>query len=202
MTQANTDLALIERSSNFSLTLLDNEEKYADPGSPYGIHASVLRPLLARADACWVYGIGMESALWQAARDMLTPARGKFRVDTGGASGDPVTGREVFWNARGGKRGTIAFTIPLADFPFEVLSACLKADVMDNYRAGHTPAAVKFAQQAIGAGTHIAVCLPRNNGIEWMDLFAPKPLVFELYARARAECKDAQAGAGRNGPPR
>jgi hypothetical protein len=190
MTQADADIALIERSSHFSLTLLDNEEKYADPGTPYGIHASVLRPLLARADACWVYGIGMESALWQAARDMLTPARGKFRVDTrGGASADPVTGREVFWNARGGKRGTIVMTLPLADFPAGVFSACLHAGVMDNYRAGHTPAAVKFAQQAISGGTHIAVCLPRNNGIEWMDLFAPKPLVFELYARARAACK-------------
>jgi hypothetical protein len=28
-------------------------------------------------------------------------------------------------------------------------------------------------------------CLPRNNGIEWAEVFAPKPQVFDLYALAK-----------------
>ena len=189
MTQTNSDLALIQRSSNFCLALLDNEQKYADPHSAYGIHTSVLRPLLARADGCWAYGIDSGSEVGQAARGILTPYKGKHRVEM---AGDPVSGHELFWNARGGKRGSIVITVPLADFPVAVFRACLGVHVMDNYRAGHTPAAVKFAQQTIAGGTHIAVCLPRNNGIEWAELFAPQPMVFELYAQARAAC-----GAGR-----
>jgi hypothetical protein len=187
MTQADPNLALIERSSNFTLSLLSRDEAYADPHTSHRIHATVLRPLLARADACWAYGIDKESEAWRAAQDILTPEKGKFRVELRAApGGDPVSGREYFWNASGGKRGTIVITLPLADFPADVFAACREVWSFDNYRAGHSPAAVKFAQASIAAGTHVAVCLPRNNGIQWAELFAPKPQVFALYAQARA----------------
>jgi hypothetical protein len=176
------DRQLIERSSNFTISLLSRDEAWGDPNSPRRVHQTVLQPLLAVAEECWAYGIEKGSAVWKSAADILTPEKGKFRVKT---TGDPVTGRELFWNASGGKRGTIAVVVPLALFkPEQTFAACRGAWVFENYRSGHTPAAVKLAQARIESQDQLVFCLPRNNGIEWIEVFASNPQVFDLYAQA------------------
>ena len=175
---------VIERSSNFTVRLLSREENREDEHTSHRVHATVLRPLLAIAEECWAYGIEKDSEVWRCALGILSPARGRYKVDT---AGDPVTGREFFWNAHGGKRGTIVMVVPIAKFrPEETFKECREAWVFDNYRSGHSLAALKYATSKLEARSHIVFCLPRNNGIEWAEVFAPKPLVFELYAQAVA----------------
>jgi len=176
------DQQLIERSSNFTISLLSREQAWGDATASHQVHKTVLLPLLGMAEECWAYGLVKGSQVWRSAADILTPERGKFRVNV---SGDPVTGRELFWNASGGKRGTIVMVAPLARFnPEAIFSACRGAWIFENYRSGHTPAAVKLAQSRLESQRHIVFCLPRNNGIEWIEVFAPKPQVFDLYSLA------------------
>ena len=180
------DRELLGRSSNFTISLLSREQAWGDAAASHQVHKTVLLPLLEVADECWAYGAPNESEVWQSAADILVPARGKHRIRT---SGDPVTGRELFWNASGGRRGTVVIVVPLAKFePERIFAACRGAWIFGNYRAGHTPAAVKFAQLRLESKKHVVFCLPRNNGIEWAEVFAPKPQVFDLYALA---CKTA-----------
>lgn len=177
---------LIERSSNFNLSLLTPEERWNDEYKSHKVHKTVLKPILAIADKCWAYGIENDSEALSVASSILHREKGKFRVNI---SGDPITGKEFFWNAHTGKRGTITITVPIERFnPHEIFKACRNVSVVVNYRSGHNSAAINFAHQTLKLNTHIVFCLPRNNGIEWMDVFAPKPLVFELFSKAQVLC--------------
>jgi hypothetical protein len=184
-------LALIERSSNFTIALLSRKERWENEGRHFSVHDTVLRPLLAMADECWAYGVQENSEVFLAAKTILSKEGRRHRVLL---VGDPVTGHELFWNAYGGKRGTIAISIPAEKFDADkVFPHCLRTIVVTNYRAGHNPAAISYAQRKIDDGTHVVVCLPRNNGMEWAEIFAPKPLVFSLFAKAQALCSDGGA---------
>ncbi|UXH77575.1 hypothetical protein [Roseateles amylovorans] len=188
-----SDRALVARSSNFTIRLLTSEAKWEGGlDATHAVHRTVLRPLLAMADGCWAYGIDKDGPLWKRSADILQPDRGKFRIDL---SCDPVSGRESLWNASGGKRGTIVITVPVERFDGAALFPhCLEAWVFDNPRAGHTPGALSFTSKRLAEGRHVIVCLPRNNGIEWAEVFAPQPLVFDLYAEALAATASAARG--------
>ncbi|BEU94436.1 hypothetical protein ACDW_01410 [Acidovorax sp. DW039] len=176
------DLALIERSSNFSVGLLSREEKWSDERTHHAMHDTVLLPLLAAADECWAYGLDEQSEVFEAARTILHKEGRRHRV---ALHGDPIAGRELFWNAYGGKRGTIAIAIPVEKFNAATLFAhCRSSFVVTNYRSGHSAGAISYAQRKIQDRGHIVCCLPRNNGSEWMEVFAPQPLVFELFKTA------------------
>ncbi len=184
------DIHLIERSSNFTVRLLSRDEGWGDERTHHTAHDLVLRPILSVAEECWAYGIDPDSAPFEAARTILRKEGRRYKV---GLSGDPVTGHELFWNARGGKRGTIAIAVELSRLDVEaVFQHCREAFVFNNYRSGHNTAAITYAQRKIEGKTHLVFCLPRNNGFEWMEVFAPQPVIFSLYAKALELCDGAE----------
>jgi hypothetical protein len=172
-------------SSNFTVSLLTHDELFADPHTSHRVHKTVLLLLISISDGCWVYGKIDDSETWQSVSDILVPQRGKFKVRT---TGDPISDREVFWNAHSGRRGTIVISVPIDKFSPEIFRNCKAAWVSNNFRAGHTPAAISFAKRAIEDQSHIIFCLPRNNGIEWMTVFPPIHLAQEFYNCAKATC--------------
>lgn len=186
MSYGDSPLDLIERSSNFTLSLLSYKEKYQDPHSTFKVHQTVIAPLLKVAEECWVYGIDRKSEVWEVASSILQPMKGKYKIDI---SSDPITGKEYFWNASAGKRGTIVIIVPIEKFlKINIFKHCREAWVFDNYRSGHTTSAINLAKKMIETKRSIVFCLPRNNGIEWMEVFTGKPLVFDLYKKALKEC--------------
>jgi hypothetical protein len=190
MTYSSDDIALVERSSNFTAGLLSSDEKWADESAHHAIHDSVLRPLLSVADECWAYGVEENSKVFKSAKAILTKEGRRHKVSL---IGDPVTGHELFWNAHGGKRGTIVISVPSEKFDAPaIFPNCRRSFVFTNYRAGHSPGAITYAQRKIQNQTHVVFCLPRNNGLEWMEIFAPKPLVFELFSIAGKLCRESK----------
>lgn len=148
-------------------------------------HAAVLRPILARADDCFVYGIEPGSRIHAASSGVLRPDRGRHRIDL---TGDAVTGHERLWNAYGGERGSIVILTGPDEFPAEqVFPHCNVPHILENYRSAHTPSAVRVARQHAARGG-VAVGLPRNNGIEWMDVFAAPEVALALFRRALRLC--------------
>lgn len=182
--------ALVERSSCFSVLLLSRDQKWSDEGTHHTIHDSVLRPLLSIANECWAYGMDESSETFLAARAILHKEGRRHRVLL---SGDPVTGYERFWNAHGGKRGSIALAVPFESLqPDAIFTHCRRCFLLTNYRAAHSSAAISYAQRKVQDQRHLVICLPRNNGLEWLDVFAPKPLAFSLFTKARVLCHETE----------
>lgn len=153
-----------------------------DPHLALAEHDSILRPLLARADACLAYDLKEGSEALAAVADIASRERGRYRIDL---SGDPVSGREYFWNASAGKRGSIAIMVPKNKYePREIFSHCVGFGVMGNPSIAHTPSAFRFAQQRASAGEQIVFCLTKNNGFEWIDVFAKKGQAGTLFEEA------------------
>ncbi len=178
-------LDALDRTSSFTAVLLSWKQNWEDESAPRTVHETVLRPLLAAADECWAYGLRPESKALAAA-PIRGMTRSRHELDL---SGDPIRGHEFFWNAHGGKRGSVVISIPADRLDAKAVFAnCLEAIVVGNPGAGHSPAALAYAKRRIHEGSHIVACLPRNNGIQWMDIFAPKPLLFSLYATAAEAC--------------
>ena len=184
------DIDLIERSSNFTVRLLSSDESWSDERTHHAAHDSVLLPILFVAEECWAYGIDPNSTVFEAAGTLLHKEGRRYKVEI---SGDSVTNHELFWNAHGGKRGTITIAVPLNRFDATtIFQHCRNAFVFSNYRSGHNTAAITYAQRKIRDQAHLVFCLSGNNGFEWMDVFAPKPSVFSLYAKALELCRAAE----------
>jgi hypothetical protein len=176
------DRDLVARHSTFSVSLVAHS-RYRE-GAKMPAHERVLRPLLDTATECWVYGMPRSGDVARAAAGLLEPERGKHRVRLGG---DVLTGRELFWNAQGGRRGTIVILTPRGNFDAErIFRGGLETFVFTNFRSAHTPAAIRFARERACAEDLVAVCLPRNNGIEWMDIHVRPAIAVELFDVARA----------------
>jgi len=145
-------------------------------------HDKVLRPLLKMAEECYVYGISSDSRINAQSSSILSAVRGKHQISL---DGDPITGHELLWNANGGERGSIVILIPEDRFDAqELLCGCHAIGMMSNFRSGHTPAAIRFARDRTRDEPMIAACLPRNNGIQWMDIFASPKLAERLWSAA------------------
>ena len=172
----------ISRAGVFSIGMVTrNCEFRLDESLPS--HAKILRPLLAVTKGCWVYDLKPRGPVYKTAAELLESEKGRFRVRL---DGDPVSGRELFWNADSGRRGTIVMLIPVEKFPAGVVfRRCHGLWAFGNFLAAHTPAAARFARSQTANGKFIAACLPRNNGIEWLDLFMQPRLALKLFDQAR-----------------
>lgn len=155
--------------------LLTPDERRMDERAVHLAHAQFLRPLLAVAANCWVYGLVEGSDVSNSAGDIVTFEKGKHRV---ALHGDPVTGRELFWNATGSKRGSIVVAAPIKDLdPGLILRASKSVGHASNFRSGHTPAGINLAKKLAKSGIQAAFCFPRSNGIEWVDIFADEKFI-------------------------
>lgn len=176
----------VAQTGTFSMGLVSGRQWYYDEKSKLPVHEKVLRPLLEAASECWAYGLTERSAVFKAAKGILTRVKGKYRV---ALEGDPISGHELFWNAQGGQRGTIVILIPRAKFDAKrIFSHCKDVWSFDNFLTGHSPAAIRFARESVIASDSVAVCLPRNNGIEWMDVYVNPKRVQKLYDIAIKVC--------------
>ncbi|MBL9166250.1 MAG: hypothetical protein JNN07_00755 [Verrucomicrobiales bacterium] len=143
------------------------------------VHEEVLRPILASAEECLVYGISEDSRIFQASSSILQRDKGRHRLVL---SGDPICGHELLWNAHGGERGSIVILMdPRALDAQRIFPHCYFPYVYANPGACHTPAALRLARKAIHHTRKVALVLPRNNGIEWMEVFAPSEMAVELF---------------------
>jgi hypothetical protein len=170
----------VEATCRFVVKLTpENVRWHYDIFSRLPAHDSVLRPILARAKNCFVYGIKPDSRVYHASAPILQPDKRRHRILL---SGDPISGHELLWNAHGGERGSIVIIIDRqALCAEEVFSHCYFPHVCNNTGAGHTPSAIRLARQTILQPDALALLLPRNNGMEWMDVFASSRLAVELF---------------------
>jgi len=172
----------IARTGVFTIGMIPRNREF-QPEECLPSHTKILRPLLANATECWVYDLKPRGPVYKSAAAILEPEKGRFRVRL---EGDPVSGRELFWNADSGRRGTIVILVPADRFPAEkIFRACNGIWAFNNFLTGHTLAAARFARSQAAGSEFIAACLPRNNGIEWMDVFAEPKLALELFNLAR-----------------
>jgi hypothetical protein len=180
----NECLEIVRQAGVFTVGLVSRHHAYFEPDQKLPAHRNVLLPLLRVAEECWVYDVRKSSKAFRLASEILTPSKGKYRIDI---SGDPVTTRERFWNVHSGERGTIVIVVPLKLLNAKrIFSACYGAWVFGNFLAGHTPAAARFARARAASGEFVSLCLPRNNGIEWMDVFARPTDAERLFKTARS----------------
>jgi hypothetical protein len=129
-----------------------------------------------------IYGIKEESRIYKASSSILNPDKGRHRIVL---SGDPISGHELLWNAHGGERGSIVIITERAALCAEqIFSHCYFPHVCDNTGSGHTPSALKLARQAIKQPDVVVVILPRNSGMEYMDVFASPQNAVELFQLA------------------
>lgn len=147
-------------------------------------HETVLRPLLSSCSEAWAYEIKEPSPVFAVAKNILHRERGKFRIDL---SGDPIRGHELFWNASGGQRGSIALVIPAAVFPAELLySNCQQAFILGNSTVPHTPGALRFARAKVAGGDTVCCLLSRTNGLEWISVFASPDALESMLLQAQS----------------
>lgn len=147
-------------------------------------HETVLRPILQAATEAWAYELPEGSEVLQSAGALVTKKQGKFSIDL---TAEPIRGHELFWNASGGKRGSIVIVLPRAGFPArEVFPHCHKVQVIGNPSAAHTPSALRFARAKLSDGRNWVCVFPRNNGFEYFDLYAPQGDIVPLFSHASA----------------
>ena len=173
----------IARTGHFAVNLTPPSIRWHyDVFSKLPAHDKVLRPVLARAKECLVYGISSDSRIHKASSSILQADKRRYRFIL---SGDPVTSHELLWNAHGGERGSIVIMTDRQSLcAEEIFPHCYFPHVCGNTGAGHTQSAIRFARKAANQSDSVALLLPRNNGLEWMDIFAAPTLAVELFELA------------------
>ena len=173
----------VREHGHFTISLMSSSEaRDAEIDESLPCHDKVLRPVLKMADECYVYGIASDSPIYAQSSSILCAVRGKYQIllDT-----DPIASHERLWNAHSGERGSIVILIPEDRFDVqELLCGCHAVGMVSNFSAGHTPAAIRFARAKTRDQPMIAACFPRNNGIQWMDIFASPKVAERLWGTA------------------
>jgi hypothetical protein len=176
-----------------SLTPLETRWHY-DVDVPQPCHTAVLKPLLEIASECWFYGIKPDSKLASAVLPLAEKTRGKYRLK---ATPDLALSNPRLWNAHGWERGSIAIAAKLADSQLaNVFAQTHRVGVTDNFRTGHSDAAIKYARKKTNDSDYVCFLLPASNGLEWMTIFASPSKILRLYELACRSCAVTDASAG------
>lgn len=162
----------------------------ATQDQPLPWHETVLRPILQSATQAWAYELPEGSAVQRSAGAIVAKRQGKFALDLGA---ELIHGHELFWNASGGQRGSIAIVSPVAAFPgSKVFPHCHKALVVGNPSVAHSPSALRFAKAKLASGNNVVCVFPRNNGFEYFDLYVPQQAILTLFSQALALVPERQ----------
>jgi hypothetical protein len=157
-------------------------------------HETVLRPLLQSATEVWVYGLKEGSSAMDAAKGMVKRQADKHLIAPGTPTdADLIRGREPFWNAAGGQRGSVVLWLEPGRFPAGIFAHCERAYVLNNPSAAHTPVAFRGVQAAVAPGTTIAAMLSCTNGMQWLSFHAAPHLLGPLFAQAVSQVRSRQA---------
>jgi hypothetical protein len=184
--RSETALEYLQRTGVFYVTLIGDGFEGRKPEEPVPTHETVLRPLLGMARGAWVYGIKPGSQASASAGEILVRDKGRHRIRT---EGEPIVGREYFWNATAGKRGSIVVLVDCNAPAFlRLLPFCHSPRIMSNYTVAHTPSAIRFAREQVASGEQIACLLSRSNGFRWMHIMARPDIAEPLFAQAKRLC--------------
>lgn len=158
-------------------------ESRSDPAVSLSCHETVLRPLLHAAAGAWVYELKEEGDTFAAGRTILVRTGRKYRIQV---SGEPIIGHEAFWNAGGGKRGSIMLLFRSSELPAAaIFSHCVNVFIANNPSGVHSPAAVRYARAATGTGSFIAAMLSRTNGMQWLSFHGTHAELLPLFELAK-----------------
>jgi hypothetical protein len=151
-------------------------------------HDSVLRPVLAKAIECRVYGVSRQSRLF-ALLAQIGIRRGRvWHLDL---SLDLIRGYEALWNATCEHHGiAIAASLSLEETQL-IFDSCGCPDAWGSrYQLSHgsSRAAVSYCFEVAHSDDAYAFLIPGSNGLEWIDVFADNerlPILWDQAMRKR-----------------
>lgn len=150
-------------------------------------HSLVIKPLLEKSAAAYVYGIKKDDELFKLNADILISERGKFRFDT---SKECVQGHETLWNVTAWKRGSITILLKGDAFDFsDIFRHTYRPSFSLTPNMGNTVAATKRCKEERALG-NIAICFPASNGIEWMTIYANDKAFEKVMQQAENNCQE------------
>lgn len=191
------EVAALERYGAFTVTVIPQDvylASRANPAMALECHETVLRPLLQSATEVWVYGLKEGSSAMKAAQGMVKRSAGKHLIapDTP-TDADLIRGRERFWNAAGGQRGSVVLWLEAGRLPTGIFAHCERAYVLNNPAAAHTPAAFQWVKTAVTSGTTVAAMVSCTNGMQWLSFHAAPSLLCALFAQAVSQVRNGKA---------
>lgn len=166
----------LARAGTFRAELISDDVSSIDPDESLAMHRRVLRPILALATECHVYGLKKTSPLLDRCADILTPEKGRHALDL---SQEIVKGYEPLWNATASERGSIVASIPLRAFDRSVLRYALKFYVLGNPNVSHTPAAIRYCRGLAKEGK-LAFCFTKHSARS-VQIYAASKELEKLY---------------------
>lgn len=166
----------LARAGSFRAELISDDESKIDPEKTHPMHRRVLKPILALATECYVYGLKKTSPLLERCSEILTPDRGRHTLDL---SQEVVTGFEPLWNATAFECGSIVASVPVKAFDRSVLRYALKFYVIGNPNVSHTPAAIRHSRELAKAGK-LAFCFTKHSTRN-VQIYGPLKELEKLY---------------------
>lgn len=168
--------ARLAKLGSFRAELISDEVERLEPEESVAAHRKVIRPLLAAADECYVYGLRRGSPLLTRCEAILRPDRGRHALDL---SQEVVAGYEPLWNATAFERGSIVAVVPTAAFDRAVFRSALRFYVIGNPNVSHTPAAIRYCRTVAEAGK-LAFSFTKHSARS-VQVYGPPQALQRLY---------------------
>jgi hypothetical protein len=152
----------------------------ADRDRP-SVHDSVLRPLVASARECRVYGVNKNSPLFPLVSGLGSRHQRVWHLDV---SRELIRGAEALWNSSCEHNGIVIVSDLSPAAAESVLAACGRPDAWSSrYQLyqGTSRAAVSFCFESVQPGDACSFLFSGSNGIEWMDVFASRQRLAEFW---------------------
>jgi hypothetical protein len=182
------------QKGTFLVRPLGREVSSVNPEARLPIHDNVIRPLLAKAVECRVYGISPRSKLFDLVRQIGQRQERVWRLDV---TRELVHGYEPIWNACCEHNGIALrchLTVPESQ---PIFAHCSRPDVwLSRYQLcqGTSRAAVAYCFDVARASDDMVFLIPGSNGLEWMDVFANAQILPLLWEQALRQEVGAQPG--------
>jgi hypothetical protein len=168
----------LARLGSFRAELLSSDQSGAvslDDVLP--VHRRFIRPLLASATECFVYGLKRGSVVLERCAPILRPARGKHALDL---SQEVVVGYEPLWNSGAYERGSIVAAVPVADLDRTVFRYARRFFVIENPSASNTLTAIRYCRALAKKGT-FGFCFNIHSSRN-VQVYGPPRVLQQLYA--------------------
>jgi hypothetical protein len=176
------------RLGTFHVPVIGRTPKLGQELGNLAVHDLVLRPLIANALECRVYGVGRHSQLGEL---LARIGERRGRVWYLDHRCELVRGYEPLWNATCEHHGIAIATRLSLDETQRVLDHCGSPEVWGSkYQLyqGTSRAAVSYCFEVAASSEAMAFLIPGSNGMEWMDVFADEarlPILWDQAMRKR-----------------
>jgi hypothetical protein len=165
----------------------------AQPARPLPCHESVLRPLTRAAFEAWAYDLDKDPDVFDSAKSVVERKTGKHKINLGA---DVISGHELFWNAAGGRRGSIVLLFQYSAIPGSVIFPhCEAVHVFANPSSPETPSAYRFVRRGVSRRGVIAAMFSRTNGVQWLAFHGASEPIALLFEQAKSLVGSARDAA-------